>query len=206
MRRPSTTALQRSILLLSQTTFVAVVTAPVLALLTPLIERAINDPMTAQETLRKTVVLIENLAKLVHNPAEARIFLSRLETGVKSVITRVSLPEVRSMAVETLNAMDEGMQTGKNTAVVATKTTAENVAETIDGEIRKSERGLVEGDDGIFKLARSYICEMVAEDVNNRYFDRITASVAPYLGPFMQEPGAESTIAAASRPRRWGWG
>ena len=80
MRNPSTGGLQEAILVLSQTTFVAVVTAPVLALLTPLLGRSMNNPRTAQEALRNTVVVIGNLIKLVPDPTEVTAFLSDLET------------------------------------------------------------------------------------------------------------------------------
>ena len=83
MQNPSTETQQKAIHALSQTTFVAIVTSPVLALLTPLLERSLNTPTTSQEVLRQTVVVVENLTKLVHDPVEARTFLPKLTPGVQ---------------------------------------------------------------------------------------------------------------------------
>ena len=96
MQHPSTESTQKAIHALSQTTFVAIVTSPVLALLTPLLERSLNNPTTSQEVLRQTVVVVENLTKLVHDPIEARAFLPKLRPGVQGVNDRASLPEVRA--------------------------------------------------------------------------------------------------------------
>src|SRR5690554_5081558 len=90
MQNPSTATLQKAIHALCHTTFVAIVTSPVLALLTPLLERSLNTPSTAQEVLRQTVVVVENLTKLVHDPIEARAFLPRLKPGVQNVVSRAS--------------------------------------------------------------------------------------------------------------------
>src|SRR6187549_63425 len=52
MQHPKSETLQKAIHALSQTTFVAIVTSPVLALLTPFLERTLNNPSTSQEVLR----------------------------------------------------------------------------------------------------------------------------------------------------------
>ena len=61
MENPSTQSLQKAIHALSQTTFVAIVTSPVLALLTPLLERALNSASPSQDVTRQTVVFVEHL-------------------------------------------------------------------------------------------------------------------------------------------------
>ncbi|KAL8958468.1 MAG: hypothetical protein Q9183_005829, partial [Haloplaca sp. 2 TL-2023] len=109
MEKPSTETLQKAIHALSQTTFVAIVTSPVLALLTPLLERSLNTPSTSQEVLRQTVVVVENLTKLVHDPVEARTFLPKLRPGVQGVKDRASLPEVRELATRALNVIKKAM-------------------------------------------------------------------------------------------------
>ena len=109
MQNPDKAALQKAMHALSQTTFVAIVTSPVLAVLTPLLERTLNDPSTSQEVLRQTVVVVENLTKLVHDPVEARTFLPKLKPGVKGVQDRASLPEVREMAARTTGVINKAM-------------------------------------------------------------------------------------------------
>jgi elongation factor 3 len=197
MQYPSTDTLQKAIHALSQTTFVAVVTAPVLALLTPLLERSLNTPTTAQEVLRQTVVVVENLTKLVHDPVEARIFLPKLKPGVKAVQDRASLPEVREIADRAMAVMIKAMgeDDGNHANGAIARTTSEDVAKVLEAEIKKA-NGLG-GDLDVFKLARPYICSMVAEDVNHREIARISARVAPYLQHIMKEFDAAEKIGTA---------
>ena len=193
MQKPSAQTLQKAIHALSHTTFVAVVTSPVLALLTPFLERSLNTPTTAQEVLRQTVVIVENLTKLVHDPIEARTFLPKLQPGVRSVVNRASLPEVRELADRALKVMDTAMATDRDNVVE--RTTADEVARVLDAEIKKK-KGLA-GDLDVYKLLRPYVCEMVAEDVNHRFVARIADRVAPYLRHLLQDPLAHDAVAAA---------
>ncbi|CAN9159330.1 unnamed protein product [Alternaria alternata] len=98
---PSTQSLQKAIHALSQTTFVAIVTSPVLAMVTPLLERSLNTPTTSQE--------LRTLTKLVHDPIEARAFLPKLRPGVKAVKDRASLPEVREIGQRALDVIEKAM-------------------------------------------------------------------------------------------------
>ena len=193
MQHPSTQTLQKAIHALSQTTFVAVVTSPVLALLTPFLERSLNNPSTAQEVLRQTVVIVENLTKLVHDPIEARTFLPKLTPGVKGVCDRASLPEVRELAERALATMQKAMGDDKD---IVARTTGEDAAKTIDEYIKKN-GGLSEGKSDIYKDARPYISEMVAIDVNYRFVQRISARITPYLQALMQDPEAPQKVADA---------
>lgn len=193
MQHPKPETLQKAIHALSQTTFVAVVTSPVLALLTPFLERSLNNPTTPQEVLRQTVVITENLTKLVHDPIEARTFLPKLQPGVKSVVDRASLPEVREIATRALNVMDKAMAMDK--ANVIERTTADDIAKVLDAEIKKN-KGLA-GDLDTYKLLRPYICDMVAEDVNHRHVRRISGRISPYLKSLMQDPSAHEAVGAA---------
>ena len=60
---------------LSNTTFVAGVTAPALAVLVPLLTRALND--RSMDVQRRAVVVIDNLVKLVRDPVVAATYLGR---------------------------------------------------------------------------------------------------------------------------------
>jgi len=194
MQHPSAAASQKAIHALSQTTFVAIVTSPVLALLTPFVERSLNTPGTNQEVLRQTVVIVENLTKLVHDPIEARTFLPKLQPGVKSVVDRASLPEVRELAKRALAVMDKAMATDKETTIYD-RTTVDDVAKVLDAEIKKN--GGLAGDLDAYKLLRPYICEQVAEDSNHRFVSRISARVAPYLKSLMKQSEAHEAVGAA---------
>ncbi|KAH6679198.1 putative [NU+] prion formation protein 1 [Halenospora varia] len=198
MQNPSTETLQKAIHALSQTTFVAIVTSPVLALLTPLLERSLNTPTTAQEVLRQTVVVVENLTKLVHDPVEARTFLPKLQPGVKAVQERASLPEVREMAARALKVIQKAMgeDDGTNNAFGSIeRTSADDVAKVLEAEIKKA--GGLAGDLDTFKVARPFICGMVSEDVNHRHIKRISGSITPYLQHLMKATDGAAAVGAA---------
>lgn len=191
MQKPSAQSLQKAIHALSQTTFVAIVTSPVLALLTPFLERSLNTPTTPQEVLRQTVVITENLTKLVHDPIEARTFLPKLQPGVKGVVDRASLPEVRELATRALDVMDKAMATDKD---VVERINAKDVAKILDAEI-KNNGGLADPES--YKDLGPYICEQVAEDVNHRFVNRIASRIAPYLSGLLKSAEAHEAVANA---------
>ncbi|KAG6830458.1 hypothetical protein H0H92_000611 [Tricholoma furcatifolium] len=88
---------------LSSTTFVAEVTAPALAVLVPLLLRALND--RSMEVQRRTVVVIDNLVKLVRDPKVAATYLSPLVEGVTKIATGAAFPEVRAFADTALKTL-----------------------------------------------------------------------------------------------------
>lgn len=194
MLHPSSQTLQKAIHALSQTTFVAVVTSPVLALLTPFLERTLNNPSINQEVLRQSVVITENLTKLVHDPIEARTFLPKLQPGIKGVLERASLPEVRELAQRALDVMDTAMATGHDEAVVE-RTSTQDVAEVLTAEVKKAVGAL----DILSDAERSYICGMVAEDVNHRHIDRIQGRIGPYLKDVTQGEPSQPIAAAVHK-------
>ncbi|KAL8639717.1 MAG: hypothetical protein Q9228_003274 [Teloschistes exilis] len=184
MEKPSTDTLQKAIHALSQTTFVAIVTSPVLALLTPLLERSLNTPTTSQEVLRQTVVVVENLTKLVHDPIEARTFLPKLKPGVQGVKDRASLPEVRELATRALNVIKKAMGDDDGNLAngqIAPTTTADVFAILNKEMDTKTDLQGFPGDNELWLLVRHYIAEMMVEDVNHRKIDRVNLSSTPYL-------------------------
>ena len=188
MKDPSTETLQKAIHALSQTTFVAIVTSPVLALLTPLLERSLNTPNTSQEVLRQTVVVVENLTKLVHDPIEARTFLPKLRPGVQGVKDRASLPEVREMATRALQVIRTAMKDddGNLLSGQIAPTSAEDVLKVLEKEV--SLHGGISAESGDVKLwtvTKGYISEMVKEDVNLRQVSRIGSCTGRYLQQLM---------------------
>ena len=85
---------------LSGTTFVAEVTGPALAVMVPLLSRALNE--RSQNVQRQTVVVVDNLCKLVRDPYEAAKFLPELTPGVERIHKGASFPEVREHAKSAL--------------------------------------------------------------------------------------------------------
>ena len=199
MEKPSTETLQKAIHALSQTTFVAIVTSPVLALLTPLLERSLNTPTTSQEVLRQTVVVVENLTKLVHDPIEARTFLPKLRPGVQGVKDRASLPEVRELATRALAVIKKAMKDddGNIDAGQIVPTTAEDVMKVLEKEV-KLHGGIVgePGDIELWALTKTYISELVKEDVNLREVSRISLCSEPYMRQLLR-PSEAAVVAQA---------
>jgi elongation factor 3 len=198
MKNPSTETLQKAIHALSQTTFVAIVTSPVLALLTPLLERSLNTPTTAQEVIRQTVVVVENLTKLVHDPVEARTFLPKLLPGVQGVKDRASLPEVRELATRAVSVIKKAMgdDASGESHVEIPRTTVESAVKVLNAEIA-SHGGLRPDASEIMKVATPYIGAMVAEDSNFRQIDRISACIAPYLPQVLVQSDQATLIGGA---------
>lgn len=194
MQNPSTETLQKAIHALSQTTFVAIVTSPVLALLTPLLERSLNTPTTSQEVLRQTVVVVENLTKLVHDPIEARTFLPKLRPGVQGVKDRASLPEVREMATRALQVIRTAMKDddGNLLSGQIAPTSAEDVVKVLEKDVIWH-GGITEepGDVPIWTVTKGYISEMVKEDVNLRQVSRIGSCTGRYLQQLMKTGEAD---------------
>jgi elongation factor 3 len=198
---PSAEAQRKAIHALSQTTFVTIVTSPVLALLTPLLERALNTPTTPQEVLRQTVVVVENLTKLVHDPVEARAFLPKLKPGVQAVRDRASLPEVREIGQRAydviLKAMGESESGISANAHTVERTKPEEVLLVVEQEVGKN-GGFINypGDADVWAHAKLFISNAVAEDANQRLVDRLTKNLVPYLQPLMDDGKADAVGAA----------
>ena len=201
MEKPSTETLQKAIHALSQTTFVAIVTSPVLALLTPLLERSLNTPATSQEVLRQTVVVVENLTKLVHDPIEARTFLPKLKPGVQGVKDRASLPEVRELATRALDVIKKAMRDDDGNIMggqIAPVTTGD-VLKVLEKEV-KIHGGIIgqAGDAEVWLLTKYYISNMVKDDVNMREMSRIIPCSGPYLQHLLRE-GADDVARALEK-------
>ena len=199
MQNPSTETLQKAIHALSQTTFVAIVTSPVLALLTPLLERSLNTPSTSQEVLRQTVVVVENLTKLVHDPVEARTFLPKLRPGVQGVKDRASLPEVRDLATRAVNIIKKAMgdDDGNISNGQIAPTTSDDVFKVLEKEVKiHGDLAGESGDSDFWMLTKAYIADMVKEDVNLRELSRVKLCTEPYLKQLLKEPQA-SLVAQA---------
>ena len=193
MKNPTEKALQKAIHGLSQTTFVAEVDSPVLALLTPILERSLNTPSTSQEVLRQTVVVCENLTKLVHDPSEARVFLPKLQPGVQKVKDRASLPEVRELAERAVNTMLNAMGENADTTTKkqVAKTSSEDVLKVLEKEVR-AQGGISKEDNTLWKDGQHYVSALVREDINVRVFSRIPSLVAPYLRYIMPEDSCKA--------------
>ncbi|KAF3901602.1 hypothetical protein ABW21_db0204384 [Orbilia brochopaga] len=182
MSKPSDKLLQKAIHDLSHTTFIHPVTSPSLALVTPLLHRVLSNPTTSQEMLRQTVVIIENLTKLVHNPIEARTFLPQLLPGVQRVRDHASLPEVRGLGDSALKVVEKAMRgEGGREGFVDFRVSADQVRDIISEKVAGS--WIDDTYDASFwePNVREYVAYMVREVVNIREPRRVANLVEPYL-------------------------
>ncbi|KAK3828552.1 MAG: P-loop containing nucleoside triphosphate hydrolase protein [Benniella sp.] len=116
---------------LSATTFVADMNGPALAIMVPLLVRAMNE--RSAHIQRQTSIIIDNLCKLVKDPAEAGQFLPDLLPGLERIIDIAAVPEIRALATAAKNTLikaggatkaDPATQTG---SIVPTETEARSV-------------------------------------------------------------------------------
>ncbi|KAK9479022.1 P-loop containing nucleoside triphosphate hydrolase protein [Lipomyces japonicus] len=162
MAEPST--VPKTVQTLSHVTFVAEVTEPVLAMLVPILHRALNQTGNSQDLLRQTVIVVENLTRLVHNSREIKAFLPILLPSVKKVVNTASLPEVRNLAFKALAVLENAeSEQGANHISVSEVT----------------ERLLFERDADIKVI--NYVAGLVTVDINSQEFEKIKDIVIPYF-------------------------
>lgn len=183
MSKPSDKLLQKAIHDLSHTTFIHPVASPSLALVTPLLHRVLSNPTTSQEMLRQTVIIIENLTKLVHNPIEARTFLPQLLPGVTRVRDHASLPEVRGLGGSALTVVEKAMRgEGGREGFVDYRTSEEKVREVVSEKIKGAWVDEFADDAGYWeRYVRDYVVSIVKELANIRSPHRIGPFIEPYL-------------------------
>ncbi|KAF9308255.1 hypothetical protein BG003_011382 [Podila horticola] len=88
---------------LSATTFVADMNGPALAIMVPLLVRALNE--RGAHIQRQTTIIVDNLCKLVKDPAEAGQFLPDLLPGLDRIIDVAAVPEIRALATAARNTL-----------------------------------------------------------------------------------------------------
>ncbi|KAF9436851.1 hypothetical protein BGZ76_002774 [Entomortierella beljakovae] len=101
---------------LSATTFVADMNGPALAIMVPLLVRAMNE--RSSHIQRQTSVIVDNLCKLVKDPAEAGQFLPDLLPGLERIIDIAAVPEIRALATAAKNTLIKAGGAAKADAAV----------------------------------------------------------------------------------------
>lgn len=96
---------------LSSITFVAEVTGPALAVMVPLLGRALNE--RSQTVQRSAVIIVDNLCKLVRDPHTAATFLPELYPAVERIEKGASFPEVREHAKSAADTLRGAFETAE---------------------------------------------------------------------------------------------
>lgn len=93
--------------MLLETTFVATIDAPTLALIAPLLGKALKGRLSPLK--RKAARVIENMVRLVNDPANVAPFLPLLLPGLNKVIDEIADEEVCQVAVSAREVLIKSM-------------------------------------------------------------------------------------------------
>ncbi|KAK9761138.1 [NU+] prion formation protein 1 [Basidiobolus ranarum] len=172
---------------LSSTTFVADVNGPTLSILIPLLVRALSN--RSQSVLRKTVIIVDNLCRLVNDPKEAGQYLPELLPGLDRII-ETSSPEVSALTNKARSTLLK--------AAGSVQGVTHRSVEADRAEVLTFMKSLIAKKDVILEknllLQLQYLAAVIAELVEGRQFEKeswINEKVSPYLQPFMDKPLAD---------------
>ncbi|KAG0240727.1 translational elongation factor EF-1 alpha, partial [Mortierella sp. GBA43] len=163
---------------LAATTFVTAVEEPTLAIMCPLLIRGLGERTPSIQ--RQTTVIIDNMCKLVENPAHAQQFLPKLLPGLDRVIEIAASPELRNVAERaraTLVRVGGGEPGSKDQVVII----AYSVSPAQALEVLKAKATFVK-DDAFSATILAYVSTLCAELITSRNFekDAWVASIVPY--------------------------
>ncbi|KAF9437120.1 translational elongation factor EF-1 alpha [Entomortierella beljakovae] len=171
---------------LASTTFVTTVEAPTLAIMNPLLIRGLAERSPAIQ--RQTSVIIDNMCKLVENPAHAHQFLPKLLPGLDRLIETGASPELRSVAERaraTLVRVGGGEKAqDESILTIAYEVKPAEVLETLQKIIGTGLKV-----DDFVKTSLNYSATLCSELITSRDFeaDAWDASTAPYLATFISK-------------------
>jgi elongation factor 3 len=153
--------------------FVQNVEAPALACTLPVLTRGLNDK--SEEIKRTCCQIVDNMCKLVEDPAEVLPLMPRLEPLVKGATEKISDPEARGMAEKAYKTL----QKAAGDAVLQRVEAADAL------KLLKELLGDKAGTDAVFEEQALHIAGLAACAANMRSFDPASwkADVG-YLAPF----------------------
>ncbi|KAG0346314.1 translational elongation factor EF-1 alpha [Podila humilis] len=179
---------------LASTTFVTTVEAPTLAIMNPLLIRGLAERSPAIQ--RQTAVIIDNMCKLVENPAHAHQFLPKLLPGLDRMIEIGASPELRSVA-ERARATLVRVGGGEKAQEDSTLNIAYEVkpAEVLD-ILKKHLPSSVKVNDFVL-TSLNYSATLCSELITSRDFDAEawSASIVPYLTTFVPSESDAKKVA-----------
>lgn len=161
---------QECIKTLSHVTFVAEVTEPALSFLVPILNRALNNTSLSQDSLRQTVIVTENLTRLVHDPREIKAFIPQLLPGVKKVVDTATQPEVRELAAKALKVLEDAeYQENNKTGRINDEEAASNMGKEVSETLKR------------------YVSQLITVNVNTQEFKSLAEVYRTFLGQNEQE-------------------
>jgi elongation factor 3 len=139
--------------------FVQNVETPALAAMLPVLSRGLNDKN--EEVKRTCCLIVDNMCKVVEDPAAVLPVMPRLEPLVKAAVEKMANPEARSMAERALKTLQKSAE-GAETKEV-------NPADAL--KLIKEALGSKAGSDAAFEATASHIASLAATATNMRSFD-----------------------------------
>eukprot|EP00608_Synchroma_pusillum_P012714 CAMPEP_0198419596 /NCGR_PEP_ID=MMETSP1452-20131203/317_1 /TAXON_ID=1181717 /ORGANISM="Synchroma pusillum, Strain CCMP3072" /LENGTH=1042 /DNA_ID=CAMNT_0044139729 /DNA_START=1 /DNA_END=3129 /DNA_ORIENTATION=- len=183
------------------TTFVNEVDMPTLALLVPLLVRAMRERQVAYK--RRSAVVMGNMCKLVNDPRDAAAFIGILEPVLLRGIEEISIEEVRNVCQKSLD------QLRRVSAAAADKTALMFSRDQVDAAVREAvaKHGGPTVEDqanvtDVIDYSVSLVHMLVVSDTLDD--ESWTGCHVPYLSSFMPAEGAaavcDELVQAARAP------
>ncbi|KAF9962735.1 translational elongation factor EF-1 alpha [Modicella reniformis] len=184
---------------LASTTFVTTVEAPTLAIMNPLLIRGLAERSPAIQ--RQTAVIIDNMCKLVENPAHAHQFLPKLLPGLDRLIDTAASPELRSVAERARSTLMR-VGGGEKAQEESILNIAYEVKPAVVLEVLKKSTGSSLKIDDFVLTSLNYSATLCSELIASRDFevDAWDASIIPYVLTFIS---ADETKRVATEVHRF---
>jgi elongation factor 3 len=148
--------------------FVQNVETPALAAMIPVLSRGLNDK--SEEVVRTCCLIVDNMCKVVEDPAEVLPVMPRLEPLVKAATEKISDPESRGVAERALKTLQKSAEGAEPRDVPHEKAL----------QIVKNALGDKEGDEAI----ASHVAGCAATATNMREFDAAAWASFADISPF----------------------
>jgi len=155
--------------------FVQNVETPALAVTLPVLSRGLNDK--SEEVKRTCCLIVDNMCKLVEDPAEVQPLMPRLEPLVRSACDKIADPEARSMAEKAYKTLTKAAGDGEASA--AKIVTAADALGTLKAALGDKACGET------FDAVSEHVAGLAAAATNMRDFDKATwRSEIGFIAPF----------------------
>ncbi|KAI3646104.1 hypothetical protein MP228_009032 [Amoeboaphelidium protococcarum] len=177
---------------LAATTFVTTVESPALAIMLPLLVRGLGESVTAVK--RQTAVIIDNMCKLVLDPAQAEFFIPKLLPGLDRIIEVAADPDLRSVAERARKTMlkaggfDHKLQASDIQVAVKWVSNVDNLMKVLKDIVSaQAPSHKDEMKDQFFVILLQFVCTLASELVEHKCFEEAewVATIKPYLSAFL---------------------
>mmetsp|Transcript_5911 Transcript_5911/g.13184 ORF Transcript_5911/g.13184 Transcript_5911/m.13184 type:complete len:1046 (+) Transcript_5911:91-3228(+) len=172
--------------------FVQNVETRALAVMLPVLSRGLNDK--SEEVKRTCCQIVDNMCKVVEDPAEVLPIMPRLEPLVKAAVDKISDPEARGMAERAQRTLQKAAGDG---AEALKKVQPADALAMLEEALGKK------GDGEVYDAVAAHVSALAATATNMRVFDsdawkKSVGAVAPFDGVIEQ---VRAKMEVASKPK-----